>query len=90
MIIGLDWDNTFTRDTEFWQQFINNARFGCHAVYIVTSRDMDTPIEFIPDGVSGVVYCKYRAKQKVIEEQGIKIDIWIDDDPEFITGGFID
>jgi hypothetical protein len=53
---------------------------------------MDTPIDLVNDFVIRgipIVYCEYRAKRKVCEEQGIKIDIWIDDDPKYIEVGFI-
>ena len=89
MIIALDWDNTYTRDTKFWDKFLAlNAEWG-NTIYIVTSRGMDTPIEFIPTGVDGVIYCNYRAKKDVTRQSGIDIQIWIDDDPYYITTGFI-
>lgn len=89
MNIALDWDNTYTRDTHDWQRFIELFE-GLHNIWIVTSRGEDTPIEFIPDYIEGVVYCNYRAKKLVTEKRGIKIDIWIDDDPKWIEEGFVE
>ena len=88
MNISLDWDNTFTADTKRWQKFIDLFSVD-HEIYIVTSRSPDVPIEFIPDGLAGIIYCSYRAKRKVTEEQGIKIDVWIDDAPFYIENGFV-
>lgn len=92
MNIMIDYDNTYTANVEMWRKiipvFLENGR-----VYLVTSRSMDTPIDLVQDFVQWgipVIYCEYRAKEIVCKEQGIRIDIWIDDDPEFITKGFID
>ena len=93
MIIALDYDNTYSRDTELWDKFITNAQEHGHRVQIVTSRSKDTPVEhevwFKETYRVYVTYCEYRAKKQVTEELGIKIDIWIDDDPEYIGKGFI-
>lgn len=90
MKIALDWDNTFTKDTDLWQSFVLQSNARDHKVWIVTSRGKDTPIEFIPEGVQTVIYCEYRAKEKVTNERGIKIDVWIDDDPRYIVEGFVE
>lgn len=89
MNIGLDWDNTYTRDPQLYNGFIDIAVLRGHNVYITTSRGMDTPIEFIPIGIKTVIYCNYRAKYDVTRQQGIVIDNWIDDDPYYITTGFV-
>jgi len=88
MIIGLDWDNTFTKDVDLWQSFVLQANAKEHQVYITTSRSDDIPIEFIPDGLKGIVYCNFIAKKQATEALGIKVDIWIDDDPQWITESF--
>jgi hypothetical protein len=89
MIIALDWDNTFTRDQDGWQDFILGMKARGHKIWIVTARGEDTPIEMTPEGLSGIVYCNYRAKMRVTELMGLKIDVWIDDDPEMIIDGFV-
>ena len=82
MRIALDWDNTFTSDTVFWQKFI----LSCPNwdVYIVTARSPDVPIEFIPEGIKGVIYCSWEAKKN-----HFNADIWIDDDPGAIINGYV-
>lgn len=88
----IDYDNTYTADVELWRRIIpifleNNT------VYLVTSRSMDTPIDLVNDfalwGIR-IIYCDYRAKLDVCNEQGIKIDIWIDDNPYYIVHGFVE
>lgn len=92
MNISLDYDNTYTRDPEMWQRIIPIFIMHNVQVYVVTSRSMDTPIDLIDDFVKWkipVVYCEYRAKRDVCREQGIEIDIWMDDDPYYINTGFV-
>lgn len=93
MNIMFDYDNTFTRDTRMWEEFISLATAGGHRLYCVTSRSPDMELDYAERfalwGVR-IVYCSFRAKKTVCEEQGIFIDIWIDDDPLYITTGFIE
>ena len=93
MNIMIDYDNTYTGDVDMWKKIIPVILMYGHNMYLVTSRGMDTPVELIQDFIQWkipVVYCDYRAKQDVCKEQGINIDIWMDDDPIFITKGFVD
>lgn len=93
MIFALDYDNTFSRNPRFWETFIEEAFGYGYSVYIVTSRGEDTPIEhhdYLKDEHKvHTIYCNYRAKKLVTEQLGIKIDIWIDDNPKYIVEGFI-
>jgi hypothetical protein len=89
----IDYDGTFGADPEGWAEVVNLMQKRGHIFFLVTSRGMDTPVEhawwFAEHGIT-VVYCNYRAKKTVCDEQGFRIDIWIDNDPEYITKGFID
>lgn len=83
--IALDYDQTYTADPILWDLFIENANEGDHEVMIVTYRDKDMPIDHklhIP-----VFYTGFVAKRVYMKEQGIDIDIWIDDWPESILIG---
>jgi hypothetical protein len=91
MNIMIDYDRTYTADVDMWRKiipiFLEN-----HKVYLVTSRDMDTPIELTQDFINWnipIIYCQYMAKRDVCAKQGIYIDIWIDDDPHYIDTGFV-
>jgi len=92
MNIMIDYDNTYTADVDMWRKVLPIFQLAGHRVYLVTSRGMDTPIDLVNDFINldiTVVYCEYRAKKDVCLEQGIDISIWIDDDPYYITTGFI-
>lgn len=85
LLIALDWDMTFTADGELWEGFIQMANQQGHQVYIVTSRSPKTPIEYIPEGIKGVVYCEFKSKYETMKDLGYAVHIWIDDDPAWIV-----
>lgn len=84
MIIALDFDRTFTANPSFWIKFINDIRDGLGDVYIVTARqkkDTHPWLEKLADITEDIIFCDGQAKQDVCAHFGIKIDIWIDDNP---------
>lgn len=93
--IALDFDGTFDRDPHLWGGLIENARYGGHQVFIVTGRegtdeDRETIAEVL--GRAGVdkatvLFVNRRSKLDFMREAGIRIDIWIDDDPETLVRG---
>lgn len=90
MKIALDWDDTFTRDPEFWARFIRNARIKGHEVFIVTFRDPehDADINYTLDELDISVRQFYTGgvqKRKYMAKIGVFPDVWIDDSPEFIV-----
>ena len=81
MVIGIDYDDTITLDRGFWLAFYFMARAAGHEVYVTTMRYEHEPIDDFP----GMIYYTGRkAKKPFMEALGIKIDVWIDDRPEFI------
>lgn len=95
MNIALDYDGTYTLDTNLWIWFINQALNKGHKVFIITARnrELDQNAELIDLERRGVrvIYCDGVAKKHVIlmlqsrGEENLKIDIWIDDKPESIV-----
>ena len=92
--IALDFDRTFTSDVEFWREFVKRAVARGHKVYCVTCRthnlrNCDEVSRLFGTDVfsllSSCVFTNHLPKRIVCEEQGIHIDIWIDDTPDFIT-----
>lgn len=82
MIIALDFDKTYNIAPSFWDTFISMSKAGGHEVILATYRhekydwdplmdDLDIPMYFT-DG---------KAKRPFLEELGINVDIWIDDNP---------
>lgn len=87
MIIGLDYDDTFTRDKVGWLKFIYMMRQRNHKVYIVTWRDEAESVklyEELGDVVDGIYPTNKLAKQPYMKAQNILIDVWIDDNPRAV------
>jgi len=85
MNIALDFDDTYTRDPMFWDQFIANAKSRGHDVRIVTFRKsrMTDPI-FETIGIP-VIFTEFTQKRSHCNKIGWFVDVWIDDSPEFIV-----
>lgn len=84
MIIALDYDHTYTADLHFWNLFLTNSKLFGHEVICVTMRYAIEPCE-IP---CKVIYTQRKSKAKVCSELGIKVDIWIDDNPIFVHNDY--
>lgn len=94
MVIGLDYDDTYTRDPDFWDDFVLRATDNGSSVYIVTWRDdeeaamMIFPTE-VRDRLAGIYPTNRKAKQKFMFDHGICIDVWIDDNPFAILNSMV-
>lgn len=79
-LIALDWDGTYTMDPAFWDQVMALApdRF-----VIVTCR-YDNDMERVCYSRVPVYYTGRKAKRPFMEALGIKVSIWIDDNPVYI------
>lgn len=93
MNIAIDFDGTFDRDTGAWEAVIQVLRERGHQLFMVTSRSDDDK-ELVRrwaecSGISrGRVICTSgAAKRWFCEQRGLKIDVWIDDDPSSIING---
>lgn len=82
MKIAIDFDNTYTLDPEFWDRFIANAKASGHKVWCVTARrntEENRETVVVPGVLT--VFSELGSKIDCMERRGIKIDVWIDDDP---------
>lgn len=87
MIIAIDYDDTYTKDPMLWLEFIDSALNRGHKVVIATMRatyQKDTMDPVLLDKVP-VYFTNCKAKKPVLEAQGIKPDIWIDDNPQYVN-----
>lgn len=87
MKIALDFDDTYTRDPPFWDQFIENAEARGHDIRIVTFRKSlmrDPALDFLATKIP-VIYTEYIKKRMFCDSFGFSPDVWIDDSPEFIV-----
>ena len=88
MLIALDFDETYTRDTMLWDWFIFTARERDHKIIIVTYRnkeiDIDARLNALANRNIPIVYTDGIAKKPTALAMGFKPDIWIEDKPESV------
>ncbi len=92
MNISLDFDDTYTRDPALWNVFIQDCIVRGHNVYVVTARSPEQRKEVMESvgirvGESRVYFTSMQSKKNYMWKQGIRIDVWIDDNPTAITAG---
>lgn len=88
LLIAIDFDETLTRDAELWREFIDSAkRLGHRVVCVTARRDTEDNNETIDEwlevhGVDVPVYfTSLGSKVEYMTRLGLRVDIWIDDDP---------
>lgn len=85
MIIGIDFDNTITADPMMWREIIRMMTRRGHTVYIVTARMKHVHPEDLHPWygiVENVYFTEHKAKRQFMLDQGINIEVMIDDSPE--------
>lgn len=89
MIIAIDYDNTLTADPEGWTQFIKMMQARGHEVVCVTGRsDIGEWGEEVRREIGGlvkIVFSGNQWKRAAAEKAGWKVNVWIDDMPEYIA-----
>ena len=94
LTIAIDYDDTFTADPELWGQFIRLAKSRGHRCVMVTARrnteenceDLNAMLDE-HDCQMVIIFSELGSKLRATESRGIKVDIWIDDDPEKLVRG---
>lgn len=87
MNVALDWDDTYTRDPQMWNDIIGIMQHAGHTVYCVTMRaaaEGRAVKEALESRVDGIFFTARRAKRDFMNSRGINIDVWIDDSPAFV------
>jgi ABC-type uncharacterized transport system substrate-binding protein len=87
MVISLDYDDTYTRDPRLWDAFITAAKASGHTVYCVTMRyrkEGADVVRTLTGKVDNIFFTERRNKHDFMFEQGISVNVWIDDMPWFI------
>lgn len=90
MIFALDFDGTFTADPELWTDWIRVAEYRGHTVFCVTFRPLNH-MQKVYDTIGSVIdpsRCISTGgmyKKQYTEQNGIHVDVWIDDNPEMIV-----
>lgn len=91
LVIAIDYDDTYTADPKMWDAVIDKMFMYNHTVFIVTLRhehemmDIRAPLMLLVDDIFAT---GRKAKKPFVEAKGHKVDIWIDDHPEYINNDF--
>jgi hypothetical protein len=88
MNIALDFDDTYTRDPQFWDKFIDDAKVRGHDIRIVTFRKRimtDPALDYLNAYKCPVIFTEYTQKRAYCNYIGFMVHVWIDDSPEFIV-----
>ena len=86
MIIAIDYDNTYTMDPALWDNFITTAKEIGHTVICVTARPeiMGQVVINSVGKLVQVVFAGGEWNREMDLKSGYKVDVWIDDMPEYI------
>ena len=93
MIVGLDYDLTYTMDPDCWNVVIDTLRTFGHTVIVVTCRNPEDTGNQISSGKIHVPNCPvyYTSGTPkdwyMMRHHGINVTVWIDDDPRSILLG---
>ena len=92
MTVSIDFDRTFAADPVMWGEFARQSAATGNTVVMV-SRRPDTPenqeeiaatMGDYRKAFSKVLLVGERLKDEAAREAGIKVDVWVDDSPQFI------
>ncbi len=85
MIVGIDFNHTFSADPEAFSNFIKELQSHGHTVVMITSRSEWTPqgteVKEAVGNLLPIVFAGEVWKKEAAEAKGYKVDIWIDDKP---------
>lgn len=87
MLLALDYDDTFTRDKQFWWDFVLSATRCGHSVICVTARAECHRAEVeddLGDMVEAIICTGGKAKHKAAYDAGFMVSVWIDDQPQWV------
>lgn len=91
LTIAIDYDGTYTAAPEMWSTFIEDAQRRGHRVIMVTCR-RDTEENREDCRIPGILWNSHyftnlSSKKWFLDQRGVKVDIWIDDEPETVEKG---
>ena len=87
MMLALDYDDTYTRDPEFWNAVIDLANARGHSVICATLRSPEEGADVLAalgDRVEDIVFTSRKAKHWAVYAAGYMPSVWIDDMPQYI------
>lgn len=90
-VFSFDFDNTITRDPNTFLTMMKFLEQRGHTVYVCTARPPDLfpeDLDFLRDLGYRVFSTNLTAKRQYLREQGIEVDVWIDDSPGSVVNSY--
>lgn len=87
LVFSFDFDCTISEDPELFLSMMGMLELMGHTVVICTCRMPDTypeDLAFLEKKGYKIYYTSHKAKKKYLADQGVIVDIWVDDTPESI------
>jgi hypothetical protein len=88
MIIGIDYDGTFSADPGLWRGFVKQAVARGHKCLCVTGRsdvgDLGDEVRRALGSLMPVLFAGLAWKRDTASAAGYDVDVWIDDNPEYV------
>ena len=91
-VVAFDFDETISDNEPLWLQVMLALEKGGYHVVVCTWRSPETypeDLQFLVDKGFKVYYTSGHAKQAYMAKQGIKVAIWVDDNPFAILNNII-
>jgi hypothetical protein len=89
---AFDFDNTITRDPSGFLAIMGFLKVKGHEVHVVTGRLKEVypeDLDFLKKAGYNVIFTNHCAKRDWCKEQeGLNIDVWVDDCPEAVYEGY--
>jgi 5'(3')-deoxyribonucleotidase len=90
LTIAIDFDDTLTAAPKLWRRFVTDVivRYGHRIVVVTARRETEENCDLIEEWFQEegfpdlpVFFTSLQSKVDYMEKRGVKVDIWIDDDP---------
>lgn len=84
LIVSIDFDDTFSTNPIVWLRVVLLLKNSGFNVVCCTSRyenEYPEDLDILINNGIDVYYTGRKAKDEFLQEKGIKVDIWIDDNP---------
>lgn len=90
LTIAIDFDGTFAANPALWRNFITDAQnIWGYQIVCVTGRsdegEWGKEVKEAIDGLIPIVFAGHRWKREAAQAAGYEVNIWIDDNPEYIA-----
>lgn len=94
MTISIDYDKTFAAEPKTWGEFAKQASAAGNRVVMISRRpdtpddkaEIDETLGDYKEAFSDILLVGDQMKDEAAKAAGIKVDVWVDDSPQYIKG----